>query len=83
MDACAAASNVSVMYPPYAVTKKSLLGGKETVTVPKEMWEQRWVSANERSILQKATERFEGPSKTTARAAQSVTSMPLKKRYAG
>lgn len=59
VDACAAASDVSVMYPAYAVKKKSLFG-KETVTVPKEMWEQRWVSANERDILQKATERFEG-----------------------
>ena len=59
VDACGAASDVSVMYPAYAVVKKNLLG-KETVTVPKEMWEKRWVSANERSILQKATDRFEG-----------------------
>lgn len=82
VDACAAASNVSVMYPPYAVTKKSLLGGKETVTVPKEMWEQRWVSANERSILQKATERFEGAVKDyrESRAVSHVDALEEKIR---
>lgn len=82
LAACAAASNVSVMYPPYAVTKKSLLGGKETVTVPKEMWEQRWVSANERSILQKATERFEGAVKDyrESRAVSHVDALEEKIR---
>lgn len=59
VDACAAASDISVMYPAYAVTKKSLFG-KETVTVPKEKWEQRWVAAQQREYLQKATDRFEG-----------------------
>jgi hypothetical protein len=56
--ACDKASDVSVMYPTYAEKKKSLFG-KETVTVPKEKWEQKHVSANEKGYLQKATAEFE------------------------
>lgn len=47
------------MYPDYAVVKKSLFG-KETVTVPKEKWEERHVSANEKSALRRAVRQFEG-----------------------
>jgi len=51
-------SNVSTMYPDYAKTKKSLLG-KETVTVPKEMWEAKHVSANQIQALKKEREVIE------------------------
>lgn len=56
--ACDTASDVSVMYPSYATKKKSLLG-KETVTVPKEMWEKKHISASEKTYLERATENFE------------------------
>lgn len=59
LAACDASSAVSVMYPDYAVVKKSLFG-KETVTVPKEKWEERHVSANEKSALRRAVRQFEG-----------------------
>lgn len=51
-------SNVSMMYPDYAKVKKSLLGN-ETVTVPKEMWEARHVSANQIHALKNEREVLE------------------------
>ena len=59
LAACDAASAVSVMYPDYAVVKKSIFG-KETVTVPKEKWEERHISAKEKSALRRAVRQFEG-----------------------
>lgn len=58
LASCDASSAVSVMYPDYAVVKKSIFG-KETVTVPKEKWEERHISANEKSALRKAVRQFE------------------------
>jgi hypothetical protein len=55
---CDEISDVSVMYPSYTERKKSIFG-KETVTVPKEEWELKHVSANEKSYLRKATAEFE------------------------
>ena len=49
------ASNISVMYPDYVEQKKNFLTGKETVIVPKQKWEQKHVSANEKSYLKKAS----------------------------
>lgn len=51
-------SQVSMMYPDYTTVKKSLFG-KETVTVPKEQWENRWVSADEKEALKRATQALE------------------------
>lgn len=81
LAACDASSAVSVMYPDYAVVKKSLFG-KETVTVPKEKWEQRWVAAQQREYLQKATARFEGAVKDyrESRAVSHVDSLEEKIR---
>lgn len=58
IQSCDASSEVSMMYPDYAVVKKSLFG-KETVTVPKEKWEEKFISAHEKRYLSQATERFE------------------------
>lgn len=43
-------ANVSMMYPPEVKEKRN------TVVVPKAMWEARHVSANEKSYLQRATD---------------------------
>lgn len=51
-------SQASSMYPNYAKVKKSLFG-KQTVTVPKEKWEQRHVSANQVSALRSERETLE------------------------
>lgn len=56
--ACDAASEVSMMYPDYAVVKKGLFG-KETVTVPKDKWEDRHIAVSEKQYLEKATSNFE------------------------
>ncbi len=55
---CDKASEVSMMYPTYVEQKKSLFG-KETVTVPKDKWEKKHISANEKEYIQKATAKFE------------------------
>ena len=56
--ACDAVSEVSMMYPDYAVVKKGLFG-KETVTVPKDKWEARHIAVSEKQCLEKATSSFE------------------------
>ncbi len=56
--ACDAASDISMMYPDYAVVKKGLFG-KETVTVPKDKWEARHIAVSEKQCLEKATSSFE------------------------
>lgn len=55
---CDKASQISMAMPDYAKLSKSLFG-KETVTVPKEKWEQKHISANEKGYLQKAAAEFE------------------------
>lgn len=45
-------SDVSMMYPEWTKRSKTLLG-KEYVTVPKEKWEAKHISANEKSYLKK------------------------------
>lgn len=55
---CDKASDISVAMPDYAKVNKSLLG-KQTVTVPLEKWQEKHVSANEKSFLEKATKEFE------------------------
>lgn len=47
-------SEISMMYPQYAeVTKKGIIHKQEYVTVPKEMWEAKHVSANEIEALKR------------------------------
>lgn len=55
---CDKASEISMAMPDYAKLSKSLFG-KETVTVPKDKWEQKHISANEKDYLQRATAEFE------------------------
>lgn len=45
-------SDVSMMYPEWAKSSKSLLG-KEYVTVPKDKWEAKHISADEKNYLKK------------------------------
>lgn len=53
-------SDISVMYPEYAeVTKKGLIHKQEYVTVPKEMWEAKHVSANEIHALKRQRNEIE------------------------
>lgn len=54
-------SDISVMYPEYAeVSKKGLIHKQEYVTVPKEMWEAKHVSANEIHALERLRNEIEG-----------------------
>lgn len=54
-------SDISVMYPEYAeVSKKGLIHKQEYVTVPKEMWEAKHVSANEVHALERLRNEVEG-----------------------
>jgi cell division protein FtsB len=53
-------SNISTALPDYAeVKEKGILKKQEFVTVPKEKWVEKHVSANEKEFLKKATEKFE------------------------
>lgn len=53
-------SDVSVMYPDYAViSKKGLLKKDEFVTVPKEKWEEKHISANHVNALNREYEVLE------------------------
>ena len=53
-------SHVSMMYPSEVkVTENGLINKQKFVTVPAEMWEAKHVSANEKSYLENATERFD------------------------
>lgn len=56
--ACDKSSQVSMAVPDYAKVKKPLFG-KETITVPREKWEQKHISANEKGYLDSATREFE------------------------
>ncbi len=51
-------SDISMMYPEYAKVNKTIFG-KEMVTVPKEKWEEKHISVNEKGDLKKATKFFE------------------------
>jgi len=55
---CDDESNISMLIPEYVKETKTLFG-KEYITVPKEKWIAKHVSANEKSILNKATKKFE------------------------
>lgn len=53
-------SQVSIMYPSEAkVTEKGFINKQKFVTVPAEMWEAKHISANEKSYLEKATEKLD------------------------
>lgn len=53
-------SDISVMYPQYAeVSKKGLIHKQEYVTVPKEMWEAKHISANEIHALERLRNEIE------------------------
>ena len=56
--ACDEASQISAMYPDYVELRKSLFG-KETVTVPKEKWEKRHISVNEKQYFESLKNAFE------------------------
>lgn len=55
---CDKESSISVSIPDYVKVKKSVFG-KSEVVVPLEKWEQKHISANEKSYLKKATDEFE------------------------
>lgn len=53
-------SQVSMMYPnEVKVTEKGFINKQKFVTVPAEMWESKHISANEKSYLKRATEKFD------------------------
>ena len=53
-------SDISMMYPNYAeITKRGIINRQEYVTVPKEMWEAKHVSANEINALKSQRENVE------------------------
>lgn len=57
---CDKLSDISVAIPSYAeVKEKGILNKQEYVTVPKDKWLEKHVSANEKEYLEKATENFE------------------------
>ena len=58
IDACSINSNINYLYPSYAEKKKSLFG-KETVTVPRDKWEERFLSFAEKDAIKKAYDVFE------------------------
>lgn len=55
---CDKESQISHSVPDYAKVKKSLFG-KEKITVPREKWEQKHISANEKGYLDRATRDFD------------------------
>lgn len=76
-------SHVSMMYPSEAkVTEKGLINKQKFVTVPAEMWEAKHVSANEKSYLESATERFDKNIKEFNRTSTSKNVKALTKRVA-
>ncbi len=56
---CDKVSSIETMYPDYVEKKKNIFNGKETVIVPKEQWEARHVSANEKQYLEKTQQEVE------------------------
>lgn len=53
-------SEVSMMYPEYAeISKRGMFHKQEFVTVPKEMWEKKHVSANQVEALKREREELE------------------------
>jgi len=53
LDKAKESSDISMKYPDYAKISKKTFGKEEYVTVPKEKWEERHVSANEVLYLKK------------------------------
>ena len=57
---CDKASQISMSIPDFAEVKtRGIFKKQEFITVPKEKWEQKHISANEKGYLQKATAEFE------------------------
>lgn len=53
-------SQVSMMYPSEVkVTEKGFINKQKFVTVPAKMWEAKHISANEKSYLERATEKLD------------------------
>lgn len=76
-------SHVSMMYPSEVkVTEKGLINKQRFVTVPAEMWEAKHVSANEKSYLESAIERFDKNIKEFNRTSTSKNVKALTKRVA-
>lgn len=55
--ACDVSSNVSVLYPDYV--QQANQNGTQVVIVPKDKWEQKHISANEKQYLEAAMSNFE------------------------
>lgn len=81
-------SQVSMMYPnEVKVTEKGFINKQKFVTVPAEMWEAKHISANEKSYLERATEKLdknikEFNSTTTSHKIESLSKrvMELEKK---
>jgi predicted nucleic acid-binding Zn-ribbon protein len=52
-------SDISMMYPSYAKISKKLFGQEEYVTVPKDKWEAKHISSNEKSYLEKLKKSYD------------------------
>lgn len=59
IDECDKISNVSFMYPPEVkIIEKGVVHKQQYVMVPKDMWEAKHVSADEKSYLKKAEDKL-------------------------
>lgn len=81
VEACDKASRISMAMPDYAKEKKTITG-KVTVTVPKEKWVEKHVSANEKEYLSKAELAFEKRMKQFKRttSAQNISGLSRRVR---
>lgn len=74
-------SQVSMLYPSEAkVTEKGFINKQKFVTVPAEMWEAKHISANEKSYLEKATEKLDKKIKEFKNTSTSNKIESLSKR---
>lgn len=74
-------SQVSMIYPSEAkVTEKGFINKQKFVTVPAEMWEAKHISANEKSYLEKATEKLDKKIKEFKNTSTSNKIESLSKR---
>lgn len=77
--ACDKSSEATALYPHGAKQKKSLFG-KETVTVSKELWEQRHISVREKDSLRAATVELEHKLAEFQRTTTSANLNSIKKQ---
>lgn len=77
--ACDKSSEATTLYPRGAKQKKSLFG-KETVTVSKELWEQRYISVREKDSLRAATVELEHKLAEFQRTTTSANLNSIKKQ---